>query len=101
MMAMTDQKRISATVHGVVQGVSFRHYTRLEAQRLQLTGWVANHPDGTVRTVAEGDEAKLHRFVSYLHQGAPMARVTAVDAAWSEATGEFSYFSIRWISDVN
>lgn len=99
-MEKTQQKRLSATVHGVVQGVSFRHYTRLEAQRLRLAGWVANHPDGTVRAVAEGSEGSLQRFVSYLHQGPPMARVTAVDVTWSEASGEFSNFSIRWMSDV-
>lgn len=90
------QKRLEATVHGRVQGVSFRHYTRLEAQRLHLTGWVANHADGTVRTAAEGPEAALREFMVYLQQGPPMAHVARVDATWSAATGEFPQFSIRW-----
>ncbi len=91
------QKRLEATVHGRVQGVSFRYYTRLEAQRLHLMGWAANHQDGTVRVVAEGPEAALQEFMTYLHQGPAMAHVARVDVTWSEATGEFPQFSVRWI----
>lgn len=91
------QKRLEATIHGRVQGVSFRYYTRIEAQRLHLTGWAANHRDGTVRVVAEGPEAALQEFMAYLHQGPAMAHVARVDVTWSEATGEFPQFSVRWI----
>ena len=46
--------RLEATVFGLVQGVYFRQYTWQEARQLNLVGWVANQPDGTVRVVAEG-----------------------------------------------
>jgi hypothetical protein len=51
---MSDKQRVEATVYGRVQGVSFRYYTQQKARQLGLTGWVANHPDGSVRLVAEG-----------------------------------------------
>jgi acylphosphatase len=90
-------KRLEATIYGRVQGVSFRYYTRREAQKLGLSGWVANQPDGAVRVVAEGDDTALQQFVAYLHQGPAMAHVTQVDMVWAEATQEFSQFSIRGI----
>ncbi|HMN27621.1 MAG TPA: acylphosphatase [Caldilineaceae bacterium] len=89
-------KRLAATVHGIVQGVSFREYTRREATRLGLTGWVANEFDGTVIVVAEGAEATLNSLLRWLHRGSPSARVDQVDASWLPATGEFYGFDIRW-----
>lgn len=89
-------KRITATVHGIVQGVSFREYTRREATRLRLTGWVANQLDGTVKVVAEGPETALQQLVQWLQRGPPAARVDQAKVAWSDATGEFHQFGIRW-----
>lgn len=90
-------QRLEAIVTGYVQGVSFRYYTRREAARLRLTGWVANRADGTVQVVAEGPETDLQQLVKFLHRGSPTARVTNVQTALLPATGEFSTFSVRWL----
>ena len=66
-------KRLSATVHGHVQGVAFRANTQAEAGRLGLTGWVKNHWDGSVKLVAEGPDSALHRLAAWLEHG-PRAR---------------------------
>jgi acylphosphatase len=87
--------QLQAVVYGHVQGVSFRHYTRLTAQRLGLVGWVRNRPDGTVETVAEGDKGALYRFIAFLRDGSPAAHVTDVRLHWHAATGEFRHFDIR------
>ena len=89
-------KRLEATVYGRVQGVSFRHYTQLKANELNLTGWVANHPDRTVRVVAEGPVEQLEQMLKWLWRGAPAARVENVTTNWFEATEEFNRFTIRW-----
>jgi acylphosphatase len=89
-------KRIQAVVCGRVQGVSFRYYTQREAQRLGVTGWVRNQPDGSVMTVAEAADETLDTFIQFLHQGPPSARVTQVDLEWFPATGEFSEFTTRY-----
>ena len=88
-------KRLSATVHGHVQGVAFRANTQSEASRLGLTGWVKNHWDGSVKLVAEGPDSALHRLAAWLEHGPRAARVERVDTQWSEGTGEFRGFSIR------
>lgn len=40
--------RLTAWVHGWVQGVGFRWWTRCRALELGLTGYAANHADGRV-----------------------------------------------------
>ena len=89
-------KRIEAVVYGMVQGVSFRQYTQQEARKLNLTGWVKNERDRTVRVVAEGPEDALRQLVDWLHVGSPYGRVDKVDVNWSEATDEFTRFEVRW-----
>ncbi len=89
-------RRVSATIYGRVQGVAFRAHTQQEATRLGLTGWVANRHDGSVRVVAEGSEAALQRLVAWLHHGPPAADVTHVETVWSDSTGEFHSFHVRF-----
>lgn len=89
--------RIEATVHGLVQGVFFRQFTLREAQRLNIVGWVANLPDGTVRVVAEGEDSTLRGLVDFLHQGPSAAQVERVTVNWSAGTGEFIDFRVRYL----
>ena len=89
------EARLRATVHGRVQGVSFRYYALREAERLGLKGWVANRWDGAVETVAEGSREALNRFQAFLHRGPPSAFVQRVDDGWEEPTGEFEHFRVR------
>lgn len=89
-------KRLTAHITGRVQGVSFRYYTRLEARKLGLTGWVRNEGDGSVTAVAEGPPAQLQAFEQFLHHGPPHAQVTAVDSTYSDSTGEFHSFETRY-----
>lgn len=89
------KRRLDVSVFGRVQGVYFRHYTLERAERLGLDGWVANRRDGSVRVVAEGEEASLRRLLEWLYQGPAMAVVERVDEQWLEATGEFAGFTVR------
>jgi len=93
---MPEQARLEAIVHGLVQGVNFRYYTRREASRLNLTGWVKNRWDGTVEVVAEGDRNRLEKFLVWLQRGPDAAVVEKVDVHWTEATGEFNLFEVRY-----
>lgn len=75
---MGDVRR-AATVRGLVQGVSFRWYTRQEADRLGVAGWVRNEPDGSVRLEAQGPPDAVDALIAWVHQGPAHARVTTVD----------------------
>ena len=51
-------QRLEYEVFGKVQGVFFRKYTKKEADKLKLTGWVMNTEKGTVVGVADGERLK-------------------------------------------
>ncbi len=65
-------------ISGRVQGVAFRHYTRQEAVRLEITGWARNLDDGRVEVIACGEASAIEKLMICLHKGPPLARVTAV-----------------------
>jgi acylphosphatase len=88
-------QQLTATVHGTVQGVGFRASTQFRATQLNLTGWVANQWDGSVKVVAEGPDRALQEFLAWLQRGPSAAHVRRVDATWSAATGQFPGFHIR------
>jgi acylphosphatase len=99
-MADTNE-RLHAIVHGIVQGVSFRHYTNQKACELKLTGWVMNRRDRAVEVVAEGSRENLELLQSWLHEGSPEAVVERVDATWQAATGEFTGFRTTYYLDID
>lgn len=65
-------------ITGKVQGVYFRHSTRLEAERLGVTGHARNLPDGSVEVLAHGAPAAVEELRQWLHRGPKMARVEQV-----------------------
>jgi acylphosphatase len=95
---MTEEnvRHIHAIVHGRVQGVNFRYYTRQTAQQLDITGWVRNRNDGTVEVIAEGNEQALQSLIDFLKTGPAGARVDRLDVEWDESSGQYTSFSVRY-----
>ncbi len=93
---MSAPMRLSAIVHGRVQGVFFRDFTRRQAWELGVTGFVRNLPDATVEVVAEGQQDALEELLERLRMGPSGARVNKVDFSWSNHTGEFDHFEVRY-----
>lgn len=91
-----ERKRMHATVHGRVQRVAFREHTRREAERLGLSGWVRNLPDGTVEVVFEGAPEKVDLLLSWLAVGSPFSRVDQVDYNEETLQGENGPFVIKY-----
>jgi len=89
-----EPRRLELCISGVVQGVAFRYYTRDEAARLGLKGFVRNLRDGSVEVVAEGPEEALDELATWCDHGPPSARVFEVQRRWGVATGEFERFFI-------
>ena len=89
-------KRIHAIVKGKVQGVSYREFTRREAESLGVSGFTRNLRDGNVEIVAEGEEKKLKEFEKKFRKGPLMAFVSEVELKEEPATGEFEGFDLRF-----
>ncbi|SBT34998.1 acylphosphatase, putative [Plasmodium ovale wallikeri] len=64
-------------VFGKVQGVFFRKYTKLEADKLNIKGHVRNTDNNTVVGRAESnDKESLETFKNFLsHVGSPSSRI--------------------------
>lgn len=77
---MSDRIAVEATILGRVQGVWFRGWTRDEATRRGLSGWVRNEPDGSVSALFVGRRATVEEMLASCHQGPPAARVHAVES---------------------
>ena len=71
-------RAIRALIHGRVQGVFFRAYTRDKAHELNLAGWVQNNPNGTVECQVQGPDKAIEEFIQFLYRGSPAARVDDV-----------------------
>ena len=91
-----SHQRLTARVTGRVQGVYFRGFTRNQAHFLGLSGWVRNEHDGSVSLEAEGPRVALERLLVAVQRGPSGAHVDHVAAEWSEATGEYEGFAIRF-----
>ncbi len=94
---MADLASVQVIVYGYVQGVFFRAFASRRATELGLTGYVRNLPGGeAVEVNAEGERKQLEELIGYLKVGPPAARVEKVVTNWSEYTGSYSRFNIRY-----
>jgi len=90
-----EKQRMYARVSGRVQGVGFRHFVRIEAQKLGLTGWVRNMPDGDVELEAEGPSPALEELRQRLWKGPALSRVDDVKDDLAPAQGGYQEFVVR------
>lgn len=67
-----------AVVLGRVQGVGFRFFAERTARESGVVGWVRNRPDGSVETLAEGEEESVRLYLEKLRLGTGMAKVSAL-----------------------
>lgn len=87
---MTKHLCMHCYISGKVQGVWFRASTKVQADKLTITGWVRNLPDGRVEVLACGTEDQLEQLYTWLQQGPQYARVdeyTRENLPWQEYTG--------------
>jgi acylphosphatase len=94
---MSDLASIQVIVYGRVQGVYFRAFTSRRARELGLTGYARNlRSEEAVEVHAEGERKQLEELIKHLTAGPPSARVEKVVTDWSDYTGDYTDFSIRY-----
>lgn len=90
-----EDARLTAWVHGRVQGVGFRWWTRARALELGLTGFAANKDDGRVHVVARGRRDACQRLLDLLQSGTTPGRVDTVVCDWSAPGDPIEGFAER------
>lgn len=82
-------------VSGRVQGVWFRASTKEHAERLGLSGWARNLPDGRVEVLACGSPDALQALREWLGRGPELAEVTGLECQTPTADHHRRGFLVR------
>lgn len=80
-------KAVDLVVTGRVQGVFFRARLQHECERLGVSGWVRNDPEGSVSAHLEGSPHAVDAAVSWCRTGPPHAEVEQVQVRESAPHG--------------
>lgn len=76
---MSASRTVRLRIRGRVQGVWYRANAQERAGELGLRGWVRNRDDGTVESVASGDDDAIEAYIEWCRRGPPAARVDRVE----------------------
>lgn len=87
--------RVHVVVTGKVQGVWFRESTRQEAERLGVTGWVRNLPNGAVEALLCGSRDAVQALLDWCQRGPPAAVVERVTATPQPGPVEVGFRVLR------
>jgi acylphosphatase len=90
--------KLHLIIKGHVQRVGFRQsvWQFVESEKLPVTGFVRNLPDGSVEIVAEGDIESLKRLHTFSKQGPSRASIREVTHELTEhPKKEWTRFSIE------
>lgn len=90
-----ERERAHVRVTGRVQGVFFRDSARRQAERLGLSGWVRNSPDGAVEAVFEGPSERVREMARWCEQGPPDAAVENADVDFGPPRDDLTGFEVR------
>ncbi|WP_457208319.1 acylphosphatase [Nocardioides sp. P5_C9_2] len=95
MTAAPAPTAVDLHVTGRVQGVAYRAATQQEAERLGVTGWVRNEPDGSVAAHLEGEVDAVEALVAWCRRGPTGSRVRDVAVRDAAVAGDRG-FRIRY-----
>jgi acylphosphatase len=72
----TRVETYNVKIRGAVQGVGFRHAAVRRAHALRVSGWIANHEDGSVQAIVQGPANQVDLMLEFLRHGPPRAKVS-------------------------
>lgn len=79
---------------GRVQGVGFRYQTLQVAKEYEVSGWVANLPDGRVQLEAEGQPAEVKDFIAAVQERME-GHIRKVEQTAATRPSQYAGFTIR------
>ena len=89
-----EKIQVHIIVHGLVQGVYFRKFTKDNAEKLNLKGFVKNLSTGEVEIIAEGKKEKIYNFIEKIKSGPVNANVKNTKIKILDFKNEYNRFDI-------
>lgn len=74
-----EERIVRVTIRGLVQGVGFRAWTQIEAERRGIRGFVRNRLNGTVEAVFAGPDEAVEALCVACRKGPRLADVESVE----------------------
>lgn len=87
-------KTLRVHYEGRVQGVGFRYTVKTLAREYDVTGTVANLPDGRVELLASGDESEVDAFLEGIRTSALAGHIALESATETPRPENLRGFSI-------
>lgn len=87
-------KQVLIHVYGLVQGVALRWMVQEKSQTLNLTGYVKNLNDGTVKIIAVGSEPNLKELIRWLKSSPGSSQVADLKIGWEKESETYQDFKI-------
>jgi acylphosphatase len=75
--------------------VGFRAFVQQSGMLIGVTGWVRNVGWNQVEAVAEGDKARVDKFIHAMQTGPRASRVDESKVEWEIYLGEFGEFGVK------
>jgi acylphosphatase len=91
---MCEVSHVTVCFSGRVQGVGFRYQTLQVAKGFEVSGFVANLPDGRVQLEAEGGAAEVNDFIAAVQERLS-GYIRKVEQIGAKRAPQFQGFSIR------
>ena len=81
-------------ISGFVQGVGFRQFAKINALKLELTGWVKNLNDNRVEAVFCGSKERIDQMIPICRKGPFLSEVRDVVVEWEDQSEALKSFEI-------
>ena len=85
---------VHISVYGEVQGTGFRTWSKEQADKFSISGWIRKASDGSIEIFSQGEEDKINDFVSICWDGPNMAFIDEVLVKDANPDDSISRFEI-------
>lgn len=81
-------------VNGTVQGIFFKNFTKENADKLNLKGFVRDLESGDIEVIVEGEKENIAKLIETLKTGPAYAQIRNIKAEERKWSGDLKEFKI-------
>lgn len=81
---------------GRVQGVGFRFFAAMNAEKCRLTGWVKNMDDGSVTAEVQGTRTQIQKFLQLMQTGNRFVKIDHIEKEERAYEEKEKRFQVRY-----
>lgn len=88
-------EHLNIKIYGKVQGIYFRGSAKELADKLGISGYAKNEPDGSISMEVEGEKGAIQEFLAWCKKGPQYAEVRKVETK-EGSLQDFKKFSVKF-----